>query len=316
VNDSLWLERDDQARPPAGDRLAELLRRDRILGVPGAHSGMAALLARDAGFEALYLSGAALTASMGLPDLGIITPEELAGKTREIVRASDLPLIVDGDTGYGEALNVMRLVRDLEDAGAAAVQIEDQQLPKKCGHLSDKRLVPAEDMAAKIAAARKARRHLRIIARTDAAAESLEDAIRRMQLYVEAGADIIFPEAMTGIDAMEKVRAALDVPLLGNMTEFGRTPYLTADEWRRLGFDIVIWPVSSLRVAAKAMTDLYAHIREKGGTAGMLDEMQTRAELYDAISYFDYEELDGTIARSVLPTIGRNEGGQTDGNQS
>ena len=244
---------------------------------------------------------------MGLPDLGIITPDELARATREIVRASDLPLIVDGDTGYGEALNVMRLVRDLEDAGAAAVQIEDQQLPKKCGHLNDKKLVPAEEMAAKVAAARKARRHLRIIARTDAAAESLDEAIRRMKLYVEAGADIIFPEALTGLEAISRVREAVDVPLLGNMTEFGRTPYMTDREWQQLGFDIVIWPVSSLRVAAKAMTGLYAHIREEGGTVGLLDAMQTRAELYDTISYFDYEELDGSVARSVLPTIGDNE---------
>lgn len=308
MSDALWLERDDRARPPAGERLAQLIGGGRILGVPGAHNGMAALLAKRAGFEALYLSGAALTASMGLPDLGIITPDELAHATREIVRASDLPLIVDGDTGYGEALNVMRLVRDLEDAGAAAVQIEDQQLPKKCGHLNDKKLVPAEDMAAKIAAARKARRHLRIIARTDAAAESLDEAIRRMQLYVEAGADIIFPEAMTGIDAMAKVRDAIKVPLLGNMTEFGRTPYMAAEEWQRLGFDIVIWPVSSLRVAAKAMTGLYADIQASGGTAGQLDAMQTRAELYDTISYFDYEDLDGSIARSVLPTVGKNDG--------
>ena len=307
MTDPLWLERHDQARPPAGDRLAALIGRDRILGVPGAHSGMAALLAKRAGFEALYLSGAALTASMGLPDLGIITPDELARATREIVRASDLPLIVDGDTGYGEALNVMRLVRDLEDAGAAAVQIEDQQLPKKCGHLNDKKLVPAEEMAAKVAAARKARRHLRIIARTDAAAESLDEAIRRMKLYVEAGADIIFPEALTGLEAISRVREAVDVPLLGNMTEFGRTPYMTDREWQQLGFDIVIWPVSSLRVAAKAMTGLYAHIREEGGTVGLLDAMQTRAELYDTISYFDYEELDGSVARSVLPTIGDNE---------
>ncbi len=308
MDDSLWLQRDDSGRPPAGERLAKLLERDEILRVPGAHNGMAARLARNAGFEALYLSGAALTASMALPDLGIITPDELTTATREIVRASDLPLIADGDTGYGEALNVMRLVRELEDAGAAAVQIEDQQLPKKCGHLSDKKLVPAEEMAAKIAAARKARRHLRIIARTDAAAESLDAAIARIRLYVEAGADIIFPEAMTGIDAIKRVRDAVDVPLLGNMTEFGKTPYMSATEWQALGFDIVIWPVSSLRVAAKAMERLYAHIRAEGGTSGALDDMQTRAELYETISYFDYEELDGSIARSVLPTIGKNEG--------
>src|ERR1700726_3782108 len=164
-----YLVADDLPRAPAGERLRELLRHDAILEMPGAYNGLAALQAKAQGFEALYLSGAAMTASMGLPDLGVITVDEVCFFIRQVNRASGLPVIVDGDTGYGEALNVMHMVRSFEDAGAAAVHIEDQLLPKKCGHLNDKKLASPHDMAAKIAAAVRARRHLYIIARTDAA---------------------------------------------------------------------------------------------------------------------------------------------------
>mgnify|MGYP006436118653 CR=1 FL=1 len=222
---------------PAGDRLAELWERPGILRMPGAHNALAGLLAREAGFEALYLSGGALSASLGLPDLGVITMEELVVFTRSITRATGLPLLVDGDTGYGEALNVMRLMVELEAAGAAGVQLEDQILPKKCGHLSDKLLAEPEAMAAKIRAAADARTHLRIIARTDAvASEGLEAAISRAKLYVAAGADVIFPEALIDADQMRAFTAEVDAPLLFNMTEFGRTPYLTDREIEALGY--------------------------------------------------------------------------------
>ena len=179
----------DIADKSAGVRFRDLLDRPGILQMPGTHNGMAALQARDAGFSALYLSGAAMTASMGLPDLGIITIEEVGFFIRQVARASGLPVLVDGDTGYGEALNVMNMVRTFEDAGAAAVHIEDQLLPKKCGHLNDKKLADARDMAAKVAAAAKARRHLYLIARTDAAAsEGMDGAVARAKLYLEAGA--------------------------------------------------------------------------------------------------------------------------------
>src|ERR1700712_4069670 len=178
----------DLPNAPAGERLRALLSRPGILKMPGAHNGMASLQAKAAGFEALYLSGAAMTASMGLPDLGVITVDEVCFFIRQVTRASGLPLLVDGDTGYGEALNCMHMVRAFEDAGAAAVHIEDQLLPKKCGHLNDKKLADAHDMAAKIAAAPKARKHLYIIARTDAAAsEGMDGAVARAQLYVQAG---------------------------------------------------------------------------------------------------------------------------------
>ena len=187
-----------------GQRLKQLLKKEEILRVPGAHNGLTALIAKEAGFDCLYLSGGALSASLGLPDLGVMMPDELLMAVRSICRASKLPLIVDGDTGYGEALNVMRLIQDLEIAGAAAVQLEDQLLPKKCGHLSDKLLNSKEDMAAKISAANSARTDIQIIARTDAAAsEGLDAAIERAKSYIDAGADIIFPEALTTEKEME-----------------------------------------------------------------------------------------------------------------
>jgi methylisocitrate lyase len=291
-----WLTQSDSAAR-AGDRLAKLWE-----AVPGAYNGLAAILARRAGFEALYLSGAALSASMGLADLGIMTVEELTIFARMICRAADLPLIVDADTGYGGILNVMRVVRELEDAGAAAIQIEDQLLPKKCGHLNDKLLAAPEEAAARIAAARRARRSLRIIARTDAAAsEGIEGAIERARLYLSAGADAIFPEALTDAEMFRRFAREIDAPLLANMTEFGRTPYFTAREFEEFGFKMVIWPVSSLRIAAKSMGELYAELKSKGTAQAMLDRMQTRAELYETIGYGEYESLDTSLAASVVP---------------
>jgi len=297
-----WLDNDGYDPTPAGERLARLWREPGILRIPGAHNALAGLLAKRAGFKALYLSGAALSASLGLADLGIIGLDELCLFARAIARATALPLIVDGDTGYGGILNVMRLVRELEDAGAAAVQIEDQSLPKKCGHLNDKRLVGADEMAAKVAAAVRARRHLRIIARTDAAAsEGIDGAISRARIYRAAGADVIFPEALTSAQMFRDFARAVDAPLLANMTEFGRTPYFTAAEFENFGFKMVIWPVSSLRVEGAAVRDLYSTLMRDGSAAAMLERMQTRTELYDTIGYSEYESLDASLAKSVTP---------------
>jgi methylisocitrate lyase len=298
-----YLVADQLPTKPAGERFAELLQRPGILQMPGAYNGLAALQARRQGFEALYLSGAAMSASMGLPDLGIITVDEVCFFVRQIARASGLPVLVDGDTGYGEALNVMHMVRAFEEAGAGAVHIEDQVLPKKCGHLNDKRLVTARDMATKIAAAKKARKSLVIVARTDAAAsEGLESAIARAHLYLEAGADAIFPEALTSPDMFREFARRVDAPLLANMTEFGRTPWLTAKEFEELGYRMVIWPVSALRVAAKSHELLYATLKREGSTRSLLDDMQTRQELYATIDYTGYEALDASIVQSTVPT--------------
>ncbi len=298
-----YLVADDLPLLPAGIRFRALLERPGILQLPGAHNGMAALQARAVGFEALYLSGAAMTASMGLPDLGIITVDEVCFFIRQAARASGLPLLVDGDTGYGEALNVMHMVRAFEEAGAGAVHIEDQILPKKCGHLNNKKLAEPRDMAAKVAAAAKARRDLYIIARTDAAAsEGLDGAVARAKLYLDAGADAIFPEALTTGEMFSDFAEALPgVKLLANMTEFGRTPFFTAAEFEEMGYSMVIWPVSSLRVANKAQERLFDALKRDGGTQNMLDQMQTRAELYKAIGYHDYEALDSSIVETIVP---------------
>jgi methylisocitrate lyase len=299
---STYLIGADQPATPAGERFAALVRRGPILPLPGAYNGLAALQAKRAGFEAVYLSGAAMSASMGLPDLGIITIDDVCFFIRQISRAAGLPVLVDGDTGYGEALNVMHMVRAFEEAGAAAVHIEDQVLPKKCGHLSDKKLVPAAEMAAKIAAAARARRHLYIIARTDAAAsEGLEGAVARARCYLDAGADAIFPEALTDAEMFREFARRIGAPLLANMTEFGRTPYFTADEFRAMGYRMVIWPVSALRIAARAHERLYERIAREGGPHTLIGEMQTRQELYETIRYGEYEALDASIVKSLPP---------------
>lgn len=297
-----YLLASDMPSEPAGKRFRELVNRRGILQIPGTHNGMAALQAKAAGFEALYLSGAAMTASMGLPDLGIITVDEVTFFIRQVARASALPVLVDGDTGYGEALNVMHMVRCFEDAGAGAVHIEDQLLPKKCGHLNDKKLADARDMAAKIAAAAKARRDLYLIARTDAAeSEGLDGAVARAKLYIEAGADAIFPEALINAEMFgEFARRIPEVPLLANMTEFGRTPFFSASEFEKMGYRLVIWPVSSLRVANKAQEALFATIKRDGGTHNFIDDMQSRAELYDLIDLRNYEELDASIVATTF----------------
>lgn len=297
-----YLVANDLPAAPAGVRFRKLLERPGILQVPGAYSGLTALQAKAAGFEALYLSGAAMSASMGLPDLGILTIEDVCFFVRQIARAAQLPVLVDGDTGFGEALNVMHMVRTFEDAGAAAVQIEDQLLPKKCGHLNDKKLAAPEDMAAKIAAAAKARRHLYIVARTDAAdSEGLDGAIKRARLYIQAGADAVFPEALGDAEAFKQFAQAIPVPLVANMTEFGRTPLTTSSEFEALGYKMVIWPVSALRMAARAHEELFAGIRNDGGTHRLIERMQTRSKLYATIGYHQYEALDSSIITSVVP---------------
>ena len=297
-----WLTDNDVHKETPGDRLTQLIAQPGIVRIPGAHNALAGLLAKRAGFGCLYVSGAAVSGSMGLPDLGIMTLEELSSHVRSIYRATQLPLVVDADTGYGEAINVMRTVQELESAGAAAMQIEDQVMPKKCGHLSDKRLISTEDMCAKVAAARKARSHLRIIARTDAVdGEGLESAIERLNRYVEAGADLVFADALKDEVSIRTITQRVGAPVLANMAEFGRTPYFSATELEVMGCRLVIWPASSLRIAARAMDRLYQDLARTGTTHQFIDDMVDRSELYDVIGYFDYESLDASVARSVVP---------------
>ncbi|MCX8113235.1 MAG: methylisocitrate lyase [Bacteroidia bacterium] len=291
-----WLLR----TPPSQEAIAEVFRKRVQTGrliLPGAHDPIAALLAKAAGFEALYLSGAAFSASLALPDLGLLTMDEVVERAQAIVRATDLPLVVDIDTGFGEALNVLRLSRHLVEARVAAIQLEDQEMPKRCGHLAGKRLIPAEQMAEKIRAVRRFAPSLVVIARTDAhAIEGIEGVIRRARLYIEAGAEIIFPEALTALEEFQEVRSALGVPLLANLTEFGKTPPLAAADLFRLGYEIVLFPVSALRIAAKAMLEAYTHLSLHGETQTLLPKMQTRKDLYDLIGYEAYEAVDKELS--------------------
>ena len=297
-----------------GSELRRLIRREPVIVAPGVYNAAVALLAERMGFKAAYLSGAALTGSMAMPDLGLITLSELALHASYITRVTRIPLIVDADTGFGEAINVQRAVRELEAAGAAAVQIEDQVLPKKCGHLAGKQLVPPEDMVKKIIAAAEARRRETvIIARTDArSVEGLEAAIERAQLYVEAGADVIFPEALESIEEFREFARKVKAPLLANMTEFGRTPYITVEEFREAGYKIVVFPVTTFRASMKASMEVLREIKERGTQKHVLDKLMTRKEFYELIGYHEYEEADKIIegaARRVVARLKASRGG-------
>lgn len=297
----VWIVDQPSSQAELAERFRQLMTAPDILQIPGAHDAMAALVAKQAGFSALYLSGAAYTASLGLPDLGVITSAEVAQRAREIVRATDLPLLVDIDTGFGGVLNVARTAREMWEAGVAAVQLEDQQLPKKCGHLNGKKLVSKEEMVQKIRTIKKAAPSLVIVARTDArAVVGLESAIERAKAYVEAGADAIFPEALQSKAEFHLFAQLIPIPLLANMTEFGKTPYYTAEEFADMGYQMVIYPVTSLRVAAKAYERIFQLIKEQGTQKDGLDDMQTRSELYSTISYFKFEGLDQEIAKTLL----------------
>lgn len=281
----------------AGVRLKETLSRGETIVAPGVFNPISAMLAKKHGFKAIYLSGAALTASYGLPDLGLITLDEILYMVRKIYSIVNLPIIVDADVGFGGVLNVARTTKELEEAGAAAMQIEDQEMPKKCGHLSSKKLIPAEEMVYKIRAAREVRKNLLIIARTDArAVEGLRKAIERAQMYAEAGADIIFPEALISNEEFELFRREIHIPLLANMTEFGRTPYTTVKEFSEMGYNIVIFPVTALRMALTAIEDTYRELSKKGTQRDLLPQMMTREELYRLINYYDYEEFDKELS--------------------
>ncbi len=296
-----------------GLALRKLLKEEEIIVAPGVFSPSVALLAESMGFRAVYLSGAALTGLLAMPDLGIITLTELAAATKYVTRVISIPLIVDADTGFGEPINVQRTIRELEDAGAAAIQIEDQVLPKKCGHLKGKTLVSTEDMVKKIIAAVDARRKdTLIIARTDARAiEGLEGAIERAKAYVEAGADIIFPEALRSLDEFKEfVRALPNIPILANMTEFGKTPYLTVEEFKTAGVKIVIFPVTSFRIAMGAVRKTFEVLKSEGTQKSLVEgevsvKIMSRWEFYDLIGYYSYEEVDKSIASRTSEIMDR-----------
>jgi len=295
-----WLTPDPGEHP--AKRLRALLEEGRTLPVPGVFNGLTALLARQAGAELIYLSGAAFSASMGMPDVGLVTLDELARAARQIVRVTRLPLVVDADTGFGSALNVMRTVRELEGARCAAIQLEDQVDPKRCGHLDGKQVVAAEVFAEKVRAAAAARQQLVVIARTDArATDGFDEAVRRGLAYRDAGADVIFPEALETEDEFAAYSREVPGPLLANMTEFGKSPNLSVGRLAELGYRLVLFPVSAARVAALQVRAFYDDLLREGVQTPWLDRMLTREELYELIGYDDYAALDRGLARQDEP---------------
>ena len=280
--------------------MSDLLN-NKFLSVPGVYNPFSALLAGRKGFKAVYLSGGGLTASMGLPDLGVITLTELAGMVRSIHEITDIPIIVDADTGFGETLSVYRTVKLLEEAGASAIQIEDQVSPKRCGHLNGKEVVSKDNMVEKIRAASAARKDSLIIARTDArAVTGMDDALERAKTYVKEGADIVFPEALTDREEFRYFAENTDFPLLANMTEFGKTPFIKASEFQEMGYRFVIFPVTLFRIAAKAMDDALEALKVQGTQEGIINNMMTRKEQYEVINYDFYQNFDKNIAKGRI----------------
>jgi methylisocitrate lyase len=276
-----------------GARLRAALEAERPLQVAGTINAYAALLAQRAGFRAIYLSGAGVAnASFGLPDLGITTLNDVCEDVRRITAACPLPLLVDADTGFGSAFNIARTCRELIRAGAGGMHLEDQVSAKRCGHRPGKALVPGGEMVDRLKAAVDARSDAGfvIMARTDAhAVEGLTGALERAAAYVAAGADMIFAEALTTLDEYRRFTAALRVPVLANITEFGQTPLFTLAELQGAGVRLVLYPLSAFRAAAKAHEVVYQAIRRQGTQQGVVPYMQTRAELYEVLGYYDYE---------------------------
>jgi methylisocitrate lyase len=273
--------------------------------LPGAFNALTAMQIERAGFDAVYVSGAGIAAARGLPDIGLLSMAEVVDDAGAIAQAVAVPALADADTGYGPPLSVMRTVQAFEQAGLAGLHLEDQESPKKCGHLPDKRLVSVAAMAQKVGAAVDARRDrdFLIVARTDArAVEGLDGAVKRARAYVDAGADAIFPEALESAEEFKAFAQALKkdgvtVPLVANMTEFGKTPYLTAKEFEALGYRLVLFPVTALRVAAKAIESMLKELKSLGTQQRSLDKMQTRHELYELLRYAEYEKRDDDIEK-------------------
>jgi len=273
--------------------------------LPGAFNALTAMQIERAGFDAVYVSGAGIAAARGLPDIGLLSMAEVVADAGAIARSVAIPALADADTGYGPPLSVMRTVEVFEQAGLAGLHLEDQESPKKCGHLPDKRLVAVAEMAQKIGAAAQARRDrdFLIVARTDArAVEGLDGAVKRARAYVDAGADAIFPEALESAEEFKAFAQALKkdrlaVPLVANMTEFGKTPYLTVKEFEALGYRLVLFPVTALRVATQAIEAMLEELRSLGTQQRSLDKMQTRQRLYELLRYAEYEKWDDDIEK-------------------
>lgn len=286
---------------PAAEKrriLRERLAAGELLRFPGAFNPLSARLIERKGFDGVYISGAVLAADLGLPDIGLTTLTEVAGRGQQIARMTELPAIIDADTGFGEPMNVARTIQTLEDAGLAGTHIEDQINPKRCGHLDGKAVVDESTATKRIRAAVDARRDpdFLIMARTDIrAVDGMDAAVDRAKALVDAGADAIFPEAMRTLEEFERMASALDVPILANMTEFGKSELFSTEQLRSAGVSIVIWPVSMLRIAMGATGRALDTLNDEGHLTSKLSEMQHRAELYDLIDYEAYNHFDTNV---------------------
>jgi methylisocitrate lyase len=289
----------DKRRPEiaAARRLREVMAR-RTVAIPGAFNALTAKQIERAGFEVAYLSGAAVSASRGVPDIGLLSMTEMAAEAATIAHAVSIPVLGDVDTGFGPPLIVARTITEFERAGLAGVQLEDQEMPKRCGHLPGKRLVTCDEMVTKLRAACDARRDpdFMIVARTDArGVEGFDAAVTRATIYAGAGADVIFPEALESLEefrvfAERMAKAGVDLPLLANMTEFGKTPYLSVKDFEEAGYRLVLFPVTALRIAAKAVETMLQALKTGGSQRDAVDRMLTREDLYDLLGYHEYEE--------------------------
>lgn len=284
-------------RPPL-QRPGQLLRdqwESGIVVMPGAFSPLSALAAYKQGAKAVYLSGGAITNNLlGVPDIALISLDEMAGVASRACQVAPVPMICDADTGFGEEWNVVRTVIEMERAGLAGIHLEDQVSPKRCGHLDGKAIISCDQMVSRIRAAVSVKKDpsFVLIARTDSRSnEGMEGAIRRANHYVEARADAIFPEGLNSIEEFEQFRAQVPGPLLANMTEFGKTPLITVEQFGEMGYQMVIFPVTSLRVMLKAVEEFYAELLATGTQAGWMDKMRTRAELYDTLDYAQFGEV-------------------------
>lgn len=299
-------------RPSAAAKATQLRRliADGTVSMPGCFNAPVGMMAEKLGFEAIYISGAGIiNGTTGYPDIALLGVEEVARTAGSIANAVGIPALCDADTGFGEALQVMRTVQLFEAAGVAGIHLEDQVMPKRCGHLEGKRLVSCADMERKLAAAAEARSHddFLLVARTDArAVEGFDASVERGKRYLDAGADAIFIEALQTEEEFGRYAELVQAPLLANMTEFGKTPSLTVQQFSDLGYAMVIFPMTSFRVMMKAVEGVFTDIRDKGTPAAWLDRMQTRAELYDLIDYDTYNETDSRLAA-------RGQEGGTDG---
>jgi len=293
---------------PQAKKLQRMIDGNSIVVAPGVFSPVVAKLAEKLGYRALYFSGAGFSNLLALPDLGITTLTEVSQAARQITSQVRAPLIVDVDTGFGESLNVARTVAQMRAAGVAGIQLEDQVLPKRCGHLEGKELVDTHEMVKKIITAKEASEdELIIIARTDArTVEGIDAAIERAHAYSRAGADMIFPEALESKGEFGEFRSKVSLPLMANMTEFGKTPYMTVKEFDDLGYDLVIFPVTAFRAMMKAVEETLSRLKKDGTQKGMLDSLMTRREFYDLIDYYRYEEADERALRAARNLGGSN----------